>query len=52
LSEKHHSIVRLWNKKGFREESMTQGGWYALGTTTTLASNTSPHGEKIDTFRR
>jgi hypothetical protein len=52
LSEKHNSLVRLLNNKGFREESMTKVGLNALGKTATLESNKSPHGEKIDTFRR
>ena len=29
LSEKHNSFLRLWKKKGFKEESMTKVGWYA-----------------------
>jgi hypothetical protein len=42
LSEKGNSLLRLLNKKGFREESMTKVALYAIGTSTTLESNKSP----------
>src|SRR5215475_6222112 len=41
LSEKGNSLLRLLNKKGFREESMTKVELYAIGTSTTLESNKS-----------
>ena len=41
LSEKRNSFLRLLKNKGFKEESMTQVGWYAVGTATTLESNKS-----------
>ena len=40
-SEKHNSFLRLLKNQGFREESMTKFGWYAIGKTTTLESNKS-----------
>jgi len=42
LSEKRNAFFRLWKKKGLKEEHMTQVGWYAIGTATTLASNKRP----------
>jgi hypothetical protein len=41
LSEKHKSFLRLLKKKGFKEESMTKVGLYAIGTSMTLESNKS-----------
>ena len=41
LSEKHNSFLRLLKKKGFKEESRTKVGVYAIGTSTTLESNKS-----------
>ena len=41
LSEKHSSFLRLLKKKGFKEESMTKIGLYAIGKSTTLESNKS-----------
>jgi hypothetical protein len=41
LSEKHNSFLRLLKKKGFKKESMTTVGLYAIGTSTTLESNKS-----------
>jgi len=41
LSEKGNSFLRLLKNKGFREESMTKVGLYAIGTSTTLESNKS-----------
>ena len=41
LSEKRNSFLRLLKKKGFKEESMTKVGLYAIGTSTTLESNKS-----------
>gem|GEM_PF-2892661 len=38
-AEKHNSFVRLFKKKGCKEESMTKVGLYAIGTSTTLESN-------------
>ena len=35
-AEKHNSFVKLFKKKGFKEESMTKVGLYAIGTSTTL----------------
>ena len=34
-------ILRLLKNKGFKEESMTKVGVYAIGTSTTLESNKS-----------
>jgi hypothetical protein len=31
----------MWKNKGFKEESMTKGGSYAIGTSTILESNKS-----------
>jgi hypothetical protein len=41
LSEKRNSFLRLLKNKGFKEESMTKVGLYAIGTSTTLESNKS-----------
>jgi len=41
LSEKHNSFLRLLKNKGFKEESTTKVGLYAIGTSTTLESNKS-----------
>ena len=41
MSEKGNSFLSLLKNKGFREESMTQVGLYAIGTSTTLESNKS-----------
>ena len=41
LSEKHNAFFRLCKNKGFKEESMTKVGLYAIGTSTTLESNKS-----------
>ena len=41
LSEKCNSLLRLLKNKGFKEESMTKVGVYALDTSTTLESNKS-----------
>jgi hypothetical protein len=41
VSEKLNAFLRLLNKKGFTEESMTKVGVYAIGTSTTLESNKS-----------
>ena len=41
MSEKHKSFLRLLKNKGFQEENMTQVGWDAIGTATTLESNKS-----------
>jgi len=41
LPEKHDAFFRLLKTKGFKEESLTQIGWYAIGTSTTLESNKS-----------
>jgi hypothetical protein len=38
---KFFNHLRLLKKKGFKEENMTQVGWYAIGTATTLESNKS-----------
>src|SRR5262247_1971691 len=38
-AEKHNSFVRLFKKKGCKEESMTKVWLYAIGTSTTLESN-------------
>jgi hypothetical protein len=44
LSEKRNAFLRLLKHKGFKEESMTKVGVYAIGTSTTLESNKSPGG--------
>ena len=44
LSEKGDLFLSLLKNKGFREESMTKVGLYAIGTSTTLESNKSPQG--------
>src|SRR5262249_10111576 len=41
LSEKGDLFLSLLKNKGFREESITQVGLYAIGTSTTLESNKS-----------
>ena len=41
LSEKNNSFLRLLKNKGFKEESMTKVGLYAIGKSTTLESNKS-----------
>ena len=41
MSEKCNSLLRLLKNKGFKEESMTKVGVYALDTSTTLESNKS-----------
>src|SRR5262245_45241468 len=41
LSKKRNSFLRLLKNKGFKEESMTQVGLYAIGTSATLESNKS-----------
>jgi hypothetical protein len=41
LSEKRNLCLRLLTNKGFKDESMTKGGSYAIGTSTTLESNKS-----------
>jgi hypothetical protein len=41
LSEKRNSFLRLSKNKGFKDESMTKAGLYAIGTSTTLESNKS-----------
>ena len=41
MSEKHNSFLRLLKNKGFKEESTTKVGLYAIGTSTTLESNKS-----------
>src|SRR5215475_8262985 len=41
LPEKRNSFVKLLKKKGFKEESMTKVGLYAISTSTTLESNKS-----------
>jgi hypothetical protein len=41
LSEKCNSLLRLSKNKGFKEESMTKVGVYAIDTSTTLESNKS-----------
>ena len=41
LSKKGNSFLRLLKNKGFKEESMTKVGLYAIGTSTTLESNKS-----------
>ena len=42
LSEKGDLFLSLLKNKGFREESITQVGLYAIGTSMTLESNKSP----------
>jgi hypothetical protein len=42
LSEKRNLCLRLLKNKGFKDESMTKGGPYAIGTSTTLECNKSP----------
>ncbi len=44
LPEKHDAFFRLLKTEGFKEESMTQVGLYAIGTSTTLESNKSLSG--------
>ena len=41
LSEKRNVCLRLWKNQGFKDESITKGGSYAIGTSTTLESNKS-----------
>jgi len=41
LSEKRNSFLRLLKSKGFKEESMTKVGLYAIGKSTPLESNKS-----------
>ena len=41
LSEKHHLFLRLLKNQGFKDESRTKVGLYAIGTSTTLESNKS-----------
>jgi hypothetical protein len=41
LAEHRNAFVRLWKKKGFKEERMTTVGLCVIGTSTTLASNKS-----------
>jgi hypothetical protein len=41
MSRVRSNFLRLLKNKGFREESMTKVGLYAIGTSTTLASNKS-----------
>ena len=41
LSEKRNLCLRLLKNKGFKDKSMTKGGSYAIGTSTTLESNMS-----------
>ena len=41
LPEKRNSFLRLLKNKGFREESMTKVGLYAISKSTTLESNKS-----------
>jgi hypothetical protein len=41
LSEKGDSFLRLLKNKGFRKESMTKVGLYAIGKSTTLESHKS-----------
>src|SRR5229473_776848 len=41
LSEKHNSFLRLLKNKGFKEETRTKVGLYAIGKSTTLESNKS-----------
>ena len=44
LSVKHNSFFRLLKNQGFKDESRTKGGSYAIGTSTTLESNKSQAG--------
>jgi hypothetical protein len=46
LSEKRNSFLRLLKSKGFKEESMTKVGLYAIGKSTTLESNKSLEGKE------
>src|SRR2546430_10478170 len=48
LSEKHKSFLSLLKNKGFKEESMTKIGLYALGKSTTLESNKSLGDKQFD----
>jgi hypothetical protein len=41
LSEKRNAFLRPLKNKGFKEESMTKVGLYAIGKSTTLESNKS-----------
>jgi hypothetical protein len=41
LSEKRNAFLRLLKNKGFKKESMTKVGLYAIGQSTTLESNKS-----------
>jgi hypothetical protein len=41
LSEKRNVCFRLLKNQGFKDESMTKRGSYAIGTSTTLESNKS-----------
>jgi len=41
LSERHDAFLRLLQHDAFKEERLTKVGLYALGTSTTLASNKS-----------
>ena len=41
LSEKRNAFLRLLKNKGFKKESMTKVGLYALSKSTTLESNKS-----------
>ena len=41
LSEKRNVCLRLLENQGFKDESITKGGSYAIGTSTTLESNKS-----------
>jgi hypothetical protein len=42
LSEKRNAFLRLLKNKGFKKESMTKVGLYAISKSTTLESNKSP----------
>ena len=44
FSKKRNSFLRLLKNKGFKEESMTKVGLYAIGISTTLESNKSLRG--------
>ena len=44
LSEKRNVCLRLWKNQGFKDESITKGRSYAIGTSTTLESNKSQAG--------
>ena len=44
LSEKHNAFLSPLKNKGFKDESMTKGGSYAISTFTTLESNKSLQG--------